>query len=94
MAHVLGAPPSPMWSRLWAAPTAALPREILVLVPCAGAWAGAALGGMALALDWGRAWQAWPVPCVYGAALGVMLGHLAALGLAVLQVYRSYVAAT
>ncbi|KAL4400977.1 GPI anchor biosynthesis protein [Malassezia pachydermatis] len=88
MAHIFGAPPSPVWTRWLAAPSTALPREILVIVPCLCAWLGAGLSAAVLALDWGRAWQAWPVPCVYGAAVGVVIGHALALGLCIAQVYR------
>ncbi len=43
----------------------------------AGAWCGAAAGP----LDWGCAWQAWPVPQAWGAAAGFLLGALLALAL-------------
>ncbi len=35
-----------------------------------GALSGALLASAVLPLDWDRAWQSWPVPCVIGAALG------------------------
>jgi phosphatidylinositol glycan class F len=38
-----------------------------------GCWAGA----LVIPLDWDRPWQVWPVPCVFGAALGHALGSLA-----------------
>ncbi|XP_043276408.1 phosphatidylinositol-glycan biosynthesis class F protein [Venturia canescens] len=37
-----------------------------------GAW----LGAIAIPLDWDRPWQVWPIPCVLGALVGYMLGHL------------------
>lgn len=37
-----------------------------------GAW----LGAIAIPLDWDRPWQLWPIPCVLGALVGYMLGHL------------------
>ncbi|CAH8599630.1 unnamed protein product [Heterobilharzia americana] len=38
-----------------------------------GAWLSAGF----LILDWDRPWQAWPIPCVVGAFLGVIVGLLA-----------------
>ncbi|SHO77712.1 Hypothetical protein MSYG_2054 [Malassezia sympodialis ATCC 42132] len=89
LTHVLGTPPSAQWLRILSAPSTILPRELIVLLPCVGAWLGALLGALPQALDWGRAWQAWPVPSVYGAACGVVLGHLAALGASVVLVARA-----
>lgn len=78
LTHVLGTPPSAFWLRVLSAPSTIVQRELLVLLPCAGAWLGAWFGAATQALDWGRAWQAWPLPSVYGAAIGVVLGHAVA----------------
>jgi hypothetical protein len=37
-----------------------------------GAWAGA----LVVPLDWGTAWQVWPVSSVYGGVTGLWVGHL------------------
>ncbi|GAU89888.1 hypothetical protein RvY_02386 [Ramazzottius varieornatus] len=37
-----------------------------------GAWCGAVV----IPLDWDRPWQAWPIPCCYGAFAGYAVGHL------------------
>ncbi|WFD19410.1 Glycosylphosphatidylinositol (GPI) anchor assembly protein [Malassezia caprae] len=80
LTHMLGTPPSALWLRILTAPSTMLPRELIVLLPCVGAWLGALVGALPQALDWGRAWQAWPVPSVYGAVAGVVLGHLCRAG--------------
>ena len=43
-----------------------------------GAVLGAWLGAIPMPLDWDRAWQAWPLTCVYGVLGGHTLGLLAA----------------
>jgi len=35
---------------------------------------GALFGSAAIPLDWDRPWQAWPVPCCFGATLGYTIG--------------------
>lgn len=40
-----------------------------------GAW----LGAFVIPLDWGRDWQAWPVPCCMGALVGTSVGQLVSL---------------
>lgn len=40
-----------------------------------GTWAGA----FPIPLDWDREWQTWPLPCVFGALIGQLLGILACL---------------
>lgn len=85
VSHILGLPPSPMWSRILAAPSHAMPGEILVLVPSACACLGAALGAWAQALDWGRLWQTWPLPSMYTSAIGLVVGHLLAFVMAMWQ---------
>ena len=45
------------------------PPAVCALV---GAWASAA----AIPLDWDRPWQAWPVPCMYGAVVGHVAGAI------------------
>lgn len=40
-----------------------------------GAWFGA----FVIPLDWGRDWQAWPVPCCVGALVGTSVGQLASI---------------
>ena len=57
------------------------PGERLLLGGARGALAGAWCGAAAGPLDWGRAWQAWPVPQAWGAAAGFLLGALLALAL-------------
>lgn len=84
--HILGAPPSAMWTRVLAAPSLAAPREVLVLLPAAVSLVGALGGGAALALDWGRAWQTWPLPCVYGAAGGLFVGNVLSMGVCAYQI--------
>ncbi|WFC94443.1 hypothetical protein MBRA1_001073 [Malassezia brasiliensis] len=83
--HILGAPPSPMWTRVLAAPSLATPREVLVLVPAVCAALGTLAGAAGVALDWGRVWQTWPLPCVYGAVGGVVVGNVLALGIVVVR---------
>lgn len=89
LVHILGTPPSEVWLRLLSTPSTALPREVLVLLPCVGAWLGAFLGALPQALDWGRPWQAWPVSSVYGVVMGVVVGHIVALSTSVLLVARA-----
>ncbi|WFD30208.1 hypothetical protein MSPP1_001225 [Malassezia sp. CBS 17886] len=79
--NVLGLPPSDAWSRRLAAPCSLGTREILLLLPAFGVWCGAWLSGALLALDWGRTWQTWPLPCIYGGACGLVVGNYVALGL-------------
>lgn len=83
MAHIIGFPPSDAWQRILAGGVHA--RELLVLVPGAGAWVGAWLASSALALDWGRDWQEWPAPSVYGALSGVIIGNYIALAISLLR---------
>lgn len=90
--HLVGAPPSPMWTRVLAAPRLATPREVLVLVPAACAALGALAGAAGLALDWGRVWQTYPLPCVYGAAAGAVLGNALALALVGVRALRTALA--
>ncbi|KDO34252.1 hypothetical protein SPRG_19082 [Saprolegnia parasitica CBS 223.65] len=37
---------------------------------------GAYIGALLLPLDWDRPWQQWPLPCVYGAVYGHLVGLL------------------
>lgn len=83
--HILGAPPSPMWTRVLAAPSLATPREVLVLVPAVCAALGTLAGAAGVALDWGRVWQTWPLPCVYGAVGGLVVGNVLALVIVVVR---------
>ena len=83
--HILGAPPSPMWTRVLAAPSLATPREVLVLVPAVCAALGTLVGAAGVALDWGRIWQTWPLPCVYGAVGGLVTGNVLALVIVVVR---------
>lgn len=75
ISHVFSLPPSPMWSRIVTMPGKTWRREALVLIPSAGACLGAALGAFTQALDWGRMWQAWPLPSLYGSAIGLVAGN-------------------
>ncbi|WFD41793.1 hypothetical protein MPSI1_000429 [Malassezia psittaci] len=85
VAHILGTPPSALWTRILAAPQLASPRETLVLVPSLCAVVGTLVGSLALALDWGESWQTYPLPCVYGAVAGLICGNVLAMLLASLQ---------
>ncbi|PKI85008.1 Glycosylphosphatidylinositol (GPI) anchor assembly protein [Malassezia vespertilionis] len=87
--HVLGAPPSQEWAQLLMAPWSASPRAVLAYVPALGTCAGAVLGSAALALDWGRAWQTWPLPSVYGALAGLLVGNGVGLLLSMGKMYGS-----
>lgn len=83
--HILGTPPSALWTRILAAPQLASPRETLVLVPSLCAVIGTLVGSLALALDWGESWQTYPLPCVYGAVAGLLFGNVLAMPLASIQ---------
>ncbi|XP_061666751.1 phosphatidylinositol-glycan biosynthesis class F protein isoform X2 [Syngnathoides biaculeatus] len=48
--------------------------QITVAMTVLGAWVGA----FAIPLDWGRAWQVWPISCSLGATLGYLSGLVAA----------------
>lgn len=77
--HLMGLPPSATWTRVLSGKRGMgdiLPREWLVLAPTLGAILGAFVAAAAEALDWGRTWQAWPVPSVHGAVLGTVAGNL------------------
>lgn len=39
-----------------------------------GAW----IGAIPIPLDWDRPWQVWPIPCIYGAIMGHMVGTIGA----------------
>ncbi|WFD33644.1 Glycosylphosphatidylinositol (GPI) anchor assembly protein [Malassezia cuniculi] len=82
--HIMGFPPSAAWYRVLTS-DGMLSRELIVLVPAMGAWLGAWLTSGALALDWGREWQAWPAPSVYGALAGVIMGNFIALTICLLR---------
>ena len=88
--HVLGTS-GVLWRRLLAAPASASAREVLVLLPVLGAWLGAAAAAATQALDWVRAWQAWPLPCVLGAGAGVVAGNVLALAVCLVRVALAYV---
>ncbi|KAE8255957.1 hypothetical protein A4X13_0g2856 [Tilletia indica] len=47
----------------------------VVFYPVVGALAGGLLSGFGLALDWGRPWQAWPLPPLVGSSAGLILGN-------------------
>ena len=51
-----------------------------IVLPAWGAALGAWLGAIVVPLDWDRAWQVWPTPCV----LGAICGHTFALAMATL----------
>lgn len=42
-----------------------------------GAW----LGAVVIPLDWDRPWQAWPIPCSYGAMIGYVISQVFILSL-------------
>lgn len=88
LAHLMGFPPSAAWYRVLSG-DGILSRELLVLVPGACAWLGTWAASAALALDWGRAWQAWPVPSVYGALAGVIIGNYVAVAICILRVWHT-----
>ncbi len=54
----------------------AWPRAAPLLVPAAGALFGSWAGAVVIPLDWGTAWQAWPIGSTYGSVVGFALGSL------------------
>lgn len=41
-----------------------------------GSLIGTWLSAGCLILDWDRSWQAWPIPCVFGALFGFLCGFV------------------
>ena len=52
------------------------PRDFVWFGGAWGAALGAWAGAVAVPLDWGRDWQAWPITCVVGAAGGHAVGSV------------------
>ena len=102
--HTLGLPPSKEWTRLLSgegcvtservANRSVAPHEWLVLVPTAATVCGAWLAAATLALDWGRSWQAWPLPPVYGALAGLVVGNFAGVAMSLAARARGVARAT
>eukprot|EP01135_Chromosphaera_perkinsii_P001921 Nk52_evm70s212 gene=Nk52_evmTU70s212 len=49
-------------------------EEFVMFCSSTGTLLGAWLGAFVIPLDWDRAWQQWPISCVYGALMGYTLG--------------------
>ncbi|EIW79785.1 hypothetical protein CONPUDRAFT_144940 [Coniophora puteana RWD-64-598 SS2] len=67
------------WTRLFVefSPRNAIERAMVY--PSIGTLVGCWFGVIPLALDWDRPWQAWPLPPLFGAIIGYILGSLGAL---------------
>ncbi|KAJ7176504.1 GPI biosynthesis protein family Pig-F-domain-containing protein [Mycena filopes] len=84
-AYALGAPWATTtawfdWVRVFGEFNPHTPHERALLYPALGALGGAWAGALPLALDWGRGWQTYPLPPLFGALAGHVLASLAALG--------------
>lgn len=66
------------WVRLFVQIHPQNARERILQFQSFSVVAGTILGSAALALDWDRTWQAWPVPPVLGALTGMVVGNLLA----------------
>jgi hypothetical protein len=66
------------WTRIFAEFRSFSPIETALLHPAVGALGGAWIGMIPLALDWERPWQQWPLPPVWGAIIGNVLGAMSA----------------
>ncbi|KAL1747930.1 GPI biosynthesis protein family Pig-F-domain-containing protein [Schizophyllum fasciatum] len=67
------------WQRLFVEfePRTAIERALAL--PSFGAVIGAWLASIALALDWDRSWQAYPLPPAYGAVIGYVVASVGAV---------------
>lgn len=66
------------WVRLFIQVRPHNARERILQLQSFSVVAGAVLGSAALALDWDRTWQAWPIPPVLGALFGCLIGNVLA----------------
>ncbi|KAL1676634.1 hypothetical protein EV122DRAFT_215959 [Schizophyllum commune] len=67
------------WLRLFVELESKTAIERALAMPPFGAVLGAWLGSIALALDWDRSWQAYPLPPAYGAVVGYVLASVGAV---------------
>ncbi|KAK7683583.1 hypothetical protein QCA50_013421 [Cerrena zonata] len=67
------------WIRLFAELSPRTPIDRALLYPVIGTVLGCWAGAIPLGLDWERPWQQWPLPPVYGAISGYIIGSLLAL---------------
>ncbi|KAL1733212.1 hypothetical protein EV714DRAFT_269886 [Schizophyllum commune] len=67
------------WLRLFVELESKTAIERALAIPPFGAVLGAWLGSIALALDWDRSWQAYPLPPAYGAVVGYVLASVGAV---------------
>ncbi|KAI5895005.1 uncharacterized protein SCHCODRAFT_02686473 [Schizophyllum commune H4-8] len=67
------------WLRLFVESESKTAIERALAIPPFGAVLGAWLGSIALALDWDRSWQAYPLPPAYGAVVGYVLASVGAV---------------
>jgi len=65
------------------------PMERSLVFPVIASLVGSWVGAFAIALDWDRPWQAWPLTPAYGALVGYLLGAWSSFGINVMLYFAS-----